>query len=221
MKGTSTRDPLPAPPAEDELVYELFPLRSATAVSALLRAINTYPRGTPNRADKITLALPEEGGGFKYYPNLIETLLANLEDTPLAATAAALDLDPTTLILVPSIDQCLLCDGEAGALHIANVVGAKGGLEREAYAPAQPAVMTERGARTGHLYSKKCPCCKALYNMSYASGGATTSRSCVVRASDYTLHTPLELGRKARSAAQLPTRPVTHQAKYPSAAEPP
>ena len=121
MKGTSTRDPLPAPPAEDELVYELFPLRSATAVSALLRAINTYPRGTPNRADKITLALPEEGGGFKYYPNLIETLLANLEDTPLAATAAALDLDPTTLILVPSIDQCLLCDGEAGALHIANV----------------------------------------------------------------------------------------------------
>ena len=178
-------------------------------------------RHPPNRADKITQALPDEGGGFKYYPDLIETLLANLEDTPLAATAAALDLDPTTLILVPSIDQCLLCDGEAGALHIANVVGAKGGLEREAYAPAQPAVMTERGARTGHLYSKKCPCCKALYNMSFASGGTTTSRSCVVRASDYTLHTPLGLGRKARSAAQLPTRPVTHQAKYPSAAEPP
>ena len=125
MMGTSTRDPLPAPPAQDALVYELFPLRSATAVSALLRAINTYPRGTPsNRADKITRALPDEGGGFEYYPSLIEGLLAHLKDTPLAATAAALDLDPTTLILVPSIDQCLLCNGEAGALHIANVARA-------------------------------------------------------------------------------------------------
>ena len=63
------RDPLPAPPAEDALADELFPLRSAATVSALLRAINTYPRGTPsNRADKITRALPDEGGGFEYYP---------------------------------------------------------------------------------------------------------------------------------------------------------
>jgi len=171
MMGTSTRDPLPAPPAQDALVYELFPLRSATAVSALLRAINTYPRGTPNRADKIIRALPGKGDGFKYYQNLIEGLLANLKDTPLAATAAALDLDPTTLILVPSIDQCLLCNGEAGALHIANVVAAKGGREREAYPPPQPSVVTEHGVRTGHLYCKKCPCCEAVYNMSSRRAG--------------------------------------------------
>ena len=105
---------MPAPPSENALTDELFPLRSAAALSALLRAINTYPRGTPNRADKITRALPDEGGDFKYYPTLIEGLLADLEGTPLAATAAALDLDPTTLILVPGIDQCLLCDGEEG-----------------------------------------------------------------------------------------------------------
>ena len=47
------------------------------------------------------MALPDEGGDFKYYPTLIEGLLADLEGTPLAATAAALDLDPTMLILVP------------------------------------------------------------------------------------------------------------------------
>ena len=168
--GPSTRDALPAPPSENALTDALFPLRSAAALSALLRAINTYPRGTPTRADKITRALPDEGGDFKYYPTLIEGLLADLEGTPLATTAAALDLDPTTLILVPGIDQCLLCDGEEGKLRIANVVVARG-REREACPPARPAVMTERGERTGFLYSKRCPCCNALYNMSYASGG--------------------------------------------------
>ena len=146
--GPSTRDALPAPPSENALTDALFPLRSATALSALLRAINTYPRGTPNRADKITRALPDEGGGFEYYPILIEGLLAKLKDTPLAATAAALDLDPTTPILIPSIDQCLLCNGEAGALHIGNVVAAKGDGERDPpYFSARSAPVGRRALR--------------------------------------------------------------------------
>ena len=45
--GPSTRDALPAPPSENALTDALFPLRSAAALSALLRAINTYPRGDP------------------------------------------------------------------------------------------------------------------------------------------------------------------------------
>lgn len=35
------------------LVGDLYPLRSAEAVSALLRGIKTHPRGIPNRALKI------------------------------------------------------------------------------------------------------------------------------------------------------------------------
>ena len=65
--GTSTREARPvasAAPAEGALAGELYPIRSAAAVSALLRGIKTYPRGTPNRAHKIAKGLPDEGGGF-------------------------------------------------------------------------------------------------------------------------------------------------------------
>ena len=84
------------------------------------------------------MALPDEGGDFKYYPTLIEGLLADLEGTPLAATAAALDLDPTTLILVPGIDRCLLCDGEEGKSCALPTSSSRGGAsERRAHPRGQ------------------------------------------------------------------------------------
>ena len=185
--ATSTRDAQPAPtitstraappvpavaPAEDALVGDLYPLRSAKAVSALLRGIKTHPRGTPNRALKITQGLPDEGGRFTYYSSQIETLLSRLEDMSLGAMADALDLDPATVILVPSISQCVLCDGERGALRIYNIVPTKSGWEREVFEPSSPMVVTERGIRTGAEFLKRCPCCNALYNMSYAFAGS-------------------------------------------------
>lgn len=58
-------------PAEDELACAFDPLRSAEAVSHLLRAITTYQPSTPNQVlHKITprccCALPEECGSFTF-----------------------------------------------------------------------------------------------------------------------------------------------------------
>ena len=98
-----------------------------------------------------------------------------MRGTKLEEPAAALDLDPGTLVLVPHINECVLCDGSP-PLHIASVVIAavdNPGAVRET---ASPTIMTERGARTGSLFLKKCACCGAKYNMSYAEGGSKLER---------------------------------------------
>ena len=139
-------------------------------------AVATIPEGTPNRVDKITAAVNEASEGKRYAAVGIRDLLEKMRGTKLEETAAALDLDPDTVILVPHINECVLCDGSP-PLHIASVVIAavdNPGAVRET---ASPTIMTERGARTGSLFLKKCACCGAKYNMSYAEGGSKLERS--------------------------------------------
>ena len=80
-------------------------------------------------ATSVTAAAATEEHPYRYASVSIRDLLARIRGTELEKTAAALALDPSTLVLVPSIEQCVLCDGESGALHIASVVPAPGGRD--------------------------------------------------------------------------------------------